>query len=171
MSDGLKSSRPYQSRRKLLGNLWKGLGVVALMEFIGVSVAFLLPGEGSTDGEQSREFVNAGNVDQFAPGSVTAFIQGQFYLTKLENGKFIALSRRCTHLGCTVQWVASENRFICPCHGSSFDKAGRVITSPAPRALDRFNVVVEHRMVKVNTGQMVRSQIAVNQNLTHRKAT
>lgn len=33
----------------------------------------------------------------------------------------------CTHLGCVVPWNKAENKFICPCHGSQYDKTG---TSP-----------------------------------------
>ena len=40
----------------------------------------------------------------------------------------------CTHLGCTVNHVGSG--YKCPCHGSVFDEQGRVLSGPAPRALD-----------------------------------
>ncbi len=30
---------------------------------------------------------------------------------------------RCTHLGCTPDWKASENKFKCPCHGSGYDSS------------------------------------------------
>ncbi|GAB4150891.1 MAG: cytochrome b6-f complex iron-sulfur subunit [Cyanobacteria bacterium J069] len=41
----------------------------------------------------------------------------------------------CTHLGCVVPWNASENKFICPCHGSQYDAAGKVVRGPAPLSL------------------------------------
>jgi cytochrome b6-f complex iron-sulfur subunit len=41
----------------------------------------------------------------------------------------------CTHLGCVVPWNSSANRFICPCHGSQYDNAGKVVRGPAPRSL------------------------------------
>ena len=46
----------------------------------------------------------------------------------------------CTHLGCTVHWVAAENRFKCPCHGSQFAADGSVLHGPAERPLDRLRV-------------------------------
>lgn len=62
-----------------------------------------------------------------------------------ENGRdFVALSNICTHLGCRVRWIAEDNSFFCPCHNAQFDKDGKVIAGPPPRALDRFEVKVEN---------------------------
>ena len=52
-----------------------------------------------------------------------------------------ALSLVCSHLGCTVS--VTERGLSCPCHGSEFDRQGRVLKGPADRALQRF--VVEER--------------------------
>lgn len=41
----------------------------------------------------------------------------------------------CTHLGCVVPWNASENKFICPCHGSQYNNEGQVVRGPAPLSL------------------------------------
>lgn len=41
----------------------------------------------------------------------------------------------CTHLGCVVPWNASEDKFICPCHGSQYDATGKVVRGPAPLSL------------------------------------
>jgi len=87
---------------------------------------------------------------------VTAFVRGKFYLARLEDGGFLALSRTCTHLGCTVPWVAAQNKFVCPCHSSEFDIRGEVISPPAPRALDIHPMVIENNIVKVNTGKRIK---------------
>jgi cytochrome b6-f complex iron-sulfur subunit len=47
---------------------------------------------------------------------------------------------RCTHLGCTPDWKASENKFKCPCHGSGYDSEGINFEGPAPRPMDRAHV-------------------------------
>jgi cytochrome b6-f complex iron-sulfur subunit len=54
----------------------------------------------------------------------------------------MALYKVCTHLGCLYAWNNQENKFICPCHGSEFEKDGDYILGPAPRSLDRFVVQV-----------------------------
>ncbi|MEG4516023.1 cytochrome b6-f complex iron-sulfur subunit [Microcoleus sp. K1-B6] len=41
----------------------------------------------------------------------------------------------CTHLGCVVPWNVSENKFICPCHGSQYNNEGKVVRGPAPLSL------------------------------------
>ncbi|WP_013320395.1 cytochrome b6-f complex iron-sulfur subunit [Gloeothece verrucosa] len=41
----------------------------------------------------------------------------------------------CTHLGCVVPWNASEEKFICPCHGSQYNAEGKVVRGPAPLSL------------------------------------
>ena len=38
---------------------------------------------------------------------------------------------RCPHLGCALQWNAAEHSWDCPCHGSRFDKNGKVLNNPA----------------------------------------
>ena len=49
----------------------------------------------------------------------------------------------CTHLGCVVPWNASENKFMCPCHGSQYDDTGKVVRGPAPLSLPLANADVQ----------------------------
>ncbi len=46
-----------------------------------------------------------------------------------------AINAVCTHLGCVVPWNKAENKFMCPCHGSQYDKNGKVVRGPAPLSL------------------------------------
>lgn len=61
------------------------------------------------------------------------------WIIRTSEGLF-ALSTICTHLGCTPNWLSSENRFKCPCHGSGFYKSGINFEGPAPRPLERFRI-------------------------------
>jgi cytochrome b6-f complex iron-sulfur subunit len=142
-----------ENRRNFLKRLWIVLGIVALAEVIGVIAAYLRPGKQKADAEALGKIIIAGPADGFEKDSVTAFRRGQFYLIRLDDGGFMALSRKCTHLGCTVPWVASEKKFICPCHSSVFDISGTVVKSPAPRPLDIFAVMIENNIVKVDTAR------------------
>lgn len=50
-----------------------------------------------------------------------------------------ALSAVCTHLGCVLE-RGEVDGFLCPCHGSRYNDAGKVISGPAPRPLAFFKV-------------------------------
>lgn len=157
------------SRRSFLTKLWALLGFVALAEFITVAFAFLRPDKSKARRQRSDTIVTGGALDQFIPNSVTAFVRGRFYLARLEDGGFLALSRKCTHLGCTVPWVVEKNRFICPCHGSSFDITGNVISPPAPRALDMHPVIIENNIVKVDTSKTIKRSEFRTEQVIHPK--
>lgn len=141
------------SRRAFLNKLWAGLGALAFAEVIAMVIAFLRPGKRLTPATGEAAIIVAGPVDNFEPGSVSAFVQGKFYLARLEDGGFLALSRSCTHLGCAIPWVEKESRFICPCHSSAFKITGEVANPPAARALDIYQVNIENGVLKVDTSK------------------
>ena len=152
-SDRQKDPRPPDpSRRSFLWRFWLFLGGVALIEYLLVALDFVRPRGRGPDGEE-RRVVIAGPMEQFEPDTVTAFPSGKFYLARLKDGGFLALSRRCTHLGCTVPWDTGSGRFVCPCHASVFDITGEVLSPPAPRALDLYAVRIENGIVKVDTSK------------------
>ncbi len=93
---------------------------------------------------------------------------GKFYvvkaeeLTPVEDGgvagdeatQIMALYQVCTHLGCLVPFDGGQNRFICPCHGSTFERNSEYVLGPAPRSLDQFEVLVSAEgAVTVETGK------------------
>ena len=55
-------------------------------------------------------------------------------------GKLHALDARCTHEGCTVQYVPAEAGIWCACHNARFDLEGRVLSGPPPRPLPKYAV-------------------------------
>ena len=151
-----KTAKPAKTRRDFLTWLWVGLGILALIEFTGVVIAYLRPGKRQKKSAESGAIIEAGRVESFPLNSVTAFVRGKFYLCRMEDGGFLAVSRKCTHLECTVPWLDKEKKFACPCHGSVFDIRGEVISPPAPRALDIFHLFIENQMVKVDTGKQIK---------------
>jgi cytochrome b6-f complex iron-sulfur subunit len=144
------------SRRSFLTKLWLVLGGVALAGYSSAVVAFLRPRKTGGAIEDSARIIEAGPVERFQPKSVTAFVRGKFYLCRLDDGGFLAISRKCTHLGCTVPWDEDGKRFECPCHASTFDMTGAVLSAPAPRPLDLYTVTIQNNIVKVNTGATIR---------------
>lgn len=66
----------------------------------------------------------------------------RIWVVRNAEGIFVIYAR-CTHLGCTPDWKASENKFKCPCHGSGYDSEGVNFEGPAPRPMDRAKVEVD----------------------------
>jgi hypothetical protein len=105
------------TRRSLLNGLWLTLSGLALAEVAWLVGSFLKPLKPGAPSDLSATIIDAGPAKRFAPNTVTAFPQGRFYLACLADGGFLALSRRCTHLGCTVPWDPEKRavRLPLPC--------------------------------------------------------
>jgi cytochrome b6-f complex iron-sulfur subunit len=141
------------NRRDFLDKTWKGLGLLAGVELTGMVSLYLFSGK-EKNAEVPKQLLEAGPAESFAPGSVTGFMGGRFYLARQQDGGFIALSLRCTHLGCSITWEENQKRFLCPCHASSFTISGEVMNPPAARALDYYPVIIENGLVKVDIGTL-----------------
>ena len=101
-------------------------------------------------------FYEAGEVSFFEKGKVYPFGSERFFLYRLADGGFIAVSSKCTHLGCIVQFNAAHDRFECPCHASAFKKDGEVVLSPATRPLDYYPITLKDNKVLVDMGSPVK---------------
>jgi cytochrome b6-f complex iron-sulfur subunit len=143
------------TRRNFLGLGLGALSALAVLEIGGASLMFLRAR--SLEGEYGGT-ITAGVVDDFPPGSVTEFDEGNFFLVRSQDGGFLAVFRRCPHLGCSVKWVEEKGRFYCPCHASSFDEHGDFINQPVPRALDSFGIKIKENQVLVDTSKMNRRE-------------
>jgi cytochrome b6-f complex iron-sulfur subunit len=99
-----------------------------------------------------------------AGGEPARISEGKFWLVNLQGtqgdvlgaggtGGLLALYWKCPHLGCTVPWRADfagaqvnfpgvTGWFRCPCHGSTYSRAGVRVFGPAPRSMDTFLITV-----------------------------
>ena len=135
-----------------------GLGTLSVLAAIEVGIVNLqFLRARSLEGKFGGTIV-AGAIDEFPAGSVTEFTEANFFLVRAEQGGFLALYRRCPHLGCTVKWSEDDSRFYCPCHASSFDKYGDFVSQPVPRALDTFKVNFKDGKVVVDTSKPERRE-------------
>ena len=92
--------------------------------------------------EPPQEF-KAGFPDEYAVDQVDERFKASFGVWIVRNSEgFFALSTVCTHLGCTPNWLAADEKFKCPCHGSGFVKTGINIEGPAPRPLERYKITM-----------------------------
>jgi cytochrome b6-f complex iron-sulfur subunit len=89
------------------------------------------------------------------PAAFTGFAQPS------KNGGMLALYQKCPHLGCTVPWRPDfdfegiKGWFRCPCHGSTYTKAGVRVFGPAPRPMDTFEVIPDPSgNIVINTGKI-----------------
>jgi cytochrome b6-f complex iron-sulfur subunit len=93
--------------------------------------------------EEPPTKIRVGSVDKYAamsPGEVNEDIKPSgIWLIRLED-RVAALSTTCTHLGCIPNWLESDRKFKCPCHGSGFKQDGINFEGPAPRPLERLKI-------------------------------
>jgi len=152
----VKANPAFMDRRRFLNYTgWVGIlgsilvGLLGFLRFMFPRVLF----------EPATAFI-AGRPDDYAVDSVdTRFVNShRVWIIREEKG-FYALSAICTHLGCTPIWLANENKFKCPCHGSGFKRSGINFEGPAPRPLDRYKIVLaEDGQILVERGKAFRQE-------------
>jgi len=76
--------------------------------------------------------VKLAHPSAYPAGSIQDYPEHRVRVISTPHG-LAAISLVCTHLGCIVS--ATDKGYHCPCHGSRFDREGRVLGGPAPRAL------------------------------------
>lgn len=157
------------TRREFMYYIWGASLALFTAQFSGLLIWFLIPRfrEGEFGGlfELSLDSVPEPNAE---PGD---FPEGRFWFVNLDttspNARMekaqdeseeirgvAAIYKVCTHLGCIYSWTPANERFECPCHGSKYRLDGRRIESPAPRSLDRFQVIA----LDANGAELARSE-------------
>ena len=71
------------------------------------------------------------------------------WVVKSADNQVIAFAPQCTHLGCAYHWDAQNGNFLCPCHTSTFGMDGKVLSGPAPRPLDRYQVKLDGTKLEI----------------------
>lgn len=142
------------NRRQFLS--FSTAGAAALMATGGTAVAalvrFLFP---SVYYEPPQRF-KIGFARDFPIGIPTFLPQQKIYVFRDGEKGFSAASAVCTHLGCTVQWFNSDQKFHCPCHGSIFAADGKVLHGPAPRPLEWLEITLaKDGQLQVDKGKTV----------------
>ena len=137
MADAAAESPPL-SRREFLYYIW------------GASMALLLAGSGGAllwygyprfrEGEFGGLFTLAANSLPAPDSGPVEYPEVKLWLVNTNQGA-LGIYKVCTHLGCLYKWVPTNTRFECPCHGSKFELDGTYVEGPAPRDLDRFEII------------------------------
>ena len=98
--------------------------------------------------KEPKRVWRVGRVDDFSiPGVYESYKRTPagsegFWIVNLSptDPKLVAISTICTHLGCIPNWLASETKFKCPCHGSGYYMTGVNFEGPTPRPLERYPI-------------------------------
>lgn len=145
----LASARPW-TRREALG---AGVGAVGLA-VLGCAARLPPVRDVPTQGDELilaladyPELQQPGGVLPVRPDGA-----GKPIMIVREDGRYLAFSLKCTHMGCTVGWNEGERSFDCPCHGSRFAADGNVLQGPAKRPLMALGVQADGTTVRVRLG-------------------
>lgn len=107
------------------------------------TIFFMIKGiEREKDNSQSDRIAIPSNI----PNGITFFDK---LIVRKTGEKIVALSSSCTHLGCKII-RETDNKLICPCHGSKFNLDGHPITGPAVKPLRKLEIERDPE-----TGEMV----------------
>lgn len=125
------------NRREFVNLAWLASLGFFLVPVGGATILFAFPRfkEGEFGGKFTMRTSDIPEID----ASPAANTKGKFWITQTEEG-VRAIYKVCTHLGCLYNWQEQEDKFICPCHGSQFNKDSTYIQGPAPRSLDLFTM-------------------------------
>lgn len=81
-------------------------------------------------------------------------VVGRVWLIKRDDKHVDAYTTVCPHLGCSVNFKAQEQRFVCPCHNGTFDINGQRVeltgaSNPAPRGMDLLDIEIKDDLIAV----------------------
>jgi cytochrome b6-f complex iron-sulfur subunit len=135
---------------------WTSMGFVAAT-FAAALQAFMVP---KVTKEPPSVF-RAGKLSDYPePGVYEQYKSSHgVWMVRLPEGKLVALSTTCTHLGCIPNWWPNDAKFKCPCHGSGFYMDGVNFEGPAPRPLERHKIWLEGEFVMVDKAFKYREEL------------
>ena len=73
---------------------------------------------------------------------------GVFLMARTNATTFSAIDAVCTHEGCTITGVDGDT-YVCPCHGSRYNRSGQVVQGPARAALRQYTTTFASDVVTI----------------------
>ena len=120
---------------------------------IPAAIYLIVPPKSKKD---TSDWVEAGDISQLKSNVPEEFVfrrnrldgwkvtseKTTAWVIKQGESQVVAFTPQCTHLGCAYSYDERNKEFLCPCHTSTFGLDGKVLTGPAPRALDRYETKI-----------------------------
>jgi menaquinol-cytochrome c reductase iron-sulfur subunit len=147
-------------RRRFLSGTIYTLATAIAGTLGATSARYLLQ---APEADDESQWSPVGDISQFRPGvpQKVMFTRTRMdgwkratetdtaWIVRDADGELTAFAPQCTHLGCPYHWETKRHAFVCPCHGSIFSQTGNVISGPANRPLDRYEVRLERSNLTV----------------------
>src|SRR5690242_9404595 len=123
------------NRRAFLQKAFAFLGLTTLAAFLYPLFKYFSPPAGESATKRlvlSKKDIPVGEAKDIIFNNTPGIV-----MNRPDKG-YVALSRVCTHLGCLVDYQKDKSRFLCPCHGGTYDLTGNVTSGPPPKPLQQF---------------------------------
>ena len=157
----MSTSHTYVSRRQFCSGACQAVSGATLATMLagcgGAGDSPTSPSSRAVDlGVSSGRYTGSG-VDVAVSGSalndvggavLVESIAGVFLLARTASNSFSAIDAVCSHQSCTVSG-ADGAAYVCPCHGSRYDRNGRVLNGPATAALRQFQTTFASGVVTI----------------------
>ncbi len=135
------ASEPGTTRRRWISYLLGTSFVAVTLSFLYPILRYLVPPEASEP--SLTEFELDMKASDIAPNSGRIVPLGgkPVLLFRTASGELRALTAKCTHLDCTVQYRAERSDIWCACHNGTYDLKGQNVSGPPPRPLAPLEVI------------------------------
>lgn len=159
---GLDINKPSHTRREFIKDVAGKVGVIAIgsytISFLNACSSDSNPVSSNNGGKSgtSEITIDINKSENSALKTVggTIAISGNaidssgMLIIRANQNSVTALSRRCTHQGCTVPNF-QNGISTCPCHGSKFNTSGGVTAGPASKSLTNYTATISDNIIKI----------------------
>jgi len=137
----LAADEQRPSRRRWISYLVGTSFATAAISFLYPILRYLVPPEASEP--SLTEFELDVKASDIAPntGRIVPVGGKPVLLFRTPAGELRALTAKCTHLDCTVQYRAERSDIWCACHNGTYDAKGMNVSGPPPRPLTPLEVL------------------------------
>ncbi len=134
-----------RGRRGLLATLG-GISLVWLGTLVYPIIRYLSPPSATSAlgkvGKIKVDKITLADVAQPGQGKNGGYAGRGLVILRNAEGQLRAFDAKCTHAGCNVSFEGS--RIACPCHGGTYDLAGKNVSGPPPQPLAELLIIEEN---------------------------